>query len=78
MEEETPTSESQPSRVPLPFVISRIVIVTGIGFASALALFLLIAGAWQVGLISLAAMFVFILLMFLLEWGAERGGLGQP
>ncbi|MFQ6020129.1 MAG: hypothetical protein ACE5KW_05160 [Dehalococcoidia bacterium] len=72
MEEETPTTTGSQGRVGLPVVISRIVIVTGIGFASALGLFFLVAGAWQAGLIAVAAMFIFILLMFLLERGASR------
>jgi prepilin signal peptidase PulO-like enzyme (type II secretory pathway) len=77
-EEETPTSESRPSQIPLPIVISRIVIVTSIGFAAALGLFLLIAGAWEAGLILVGAMFVFILLMLLLEWRTERGSQERP
>jgi len=57
----------------VPVVIARILIVSGIGFAAAIGLFLLIGGAWQVGLLSLVAMFLFIFLMFLLERGSESG-----
>lgn len=69
--EEQPPSDSPAGRVGLPIVIARILIVSGIGFASAIGLFLLVGGVWQVGLISLAFTFVFIFLMFFLEWTTE-------
>lgn len=60
----------QPRKIPLPLVLGRIVAVSGVGFASALGLFLLIAGIWHIGLISLAATLVFIFMMFAIERGA--------
>lgn len=71
MEEPAP-SGSPEGRVGLPIVVARIFIVSGIGFASALGLFLIIGGAWQAGLIALALTVVFIFLMFFLERLAER------
>jgi hypothetical protein len=63
----------QEKRISVAVVVARILIVSGIGFAAAIGLFLLIGGAWQVGLLFLAAMFLFIFLMLLLERTAERG-----
>lgn len=62
----------QEKGIPLHLVVARIVAVSGIGFASAMGLFLLVAGIWHLGLVSLAATFMFIFLMFLIERGAER------
>lgn len=73
MEEKTPNGRPS-GRIPLPLVVARILIVSGIGFAAALGMFLLIGGAWQVGLLALGAMLVFIFLMFFLERVAESGG----
>ncbi len=63
----------QPRKIPLFLVLGRIVAVSGVGFASALGLFLLIAGIWQLGLISLAMTLVFIFMMFAIERGADQG-----
>ncbi|MBI1885179.1 MAG: hypothetical protein HYS09_02505 [Chloroflexi bacterium] len=54
-------------RVPLYLVVARIVAVSGIGFASAFALFLFVAGVWQLGLVALAITALFVFLMFLIE-----------
>ncbi len=61
----------QEKRVPLHLVVARIVAVSGIGFASAIGVFLVIGGVWQLGLVSLAATLFFIFLMFLIERGAQ-------
>ena len=71
--QEPPLGDSSGRRASLPLVVARILIVSGIGFASALGLFFIVGGAWQVGLISLALTLVFILLMFFLERAAETG-----
>ncbi len=63
MREETPS----PGKVGLPVVVARILVVTGVGLTAAVGLFLLIGGVWQLGIPFLAAMFLFIFLMFLLE-----------
>jgi hypothetical protein len=55
--------------VPVPLVIARIVAVTGVGFCSAIGVFLLIGGIWHLGLGFLAATVLFIALMFLIERG---------
>jgi hypothetical protein len=62
----------QERRVPLVVVFVRITAVTGIGFAAALGIFLLLGGFWQAGLISLAAVLFFLFLMFYIERYAER------
>ena len=59
----------QPRRIPPYLVIGRIVAVSGVGFASAMGLFLLIAGIWGLGLICLAATGFFIFMMFAIERG---------
>jgi hypothetical protein len=60
-------------RVSLFLVAGRIVAVLGMGFATAIAILLLVAGAWQPGLVSLVVALLFLALMFLVERGAERG-----
>jgi hypothetical protein len=60
----------QPRKISLPLVLGRIIAVSGVGFASAFGLFLLVAGIWHIGLISLAATLFFIFMMFAIERGA--------
>ncbi|MCS7277148.1 MAG: hypothetical protein NZ695_09080 [Dehalococcoidia bacterium] len=55
--------------VPLPLVIARIVAVTGVGFCSAIGVFLLIGGIWHLGAGFLAATLFFVFLMFFIERG---------
>jgi hypothetical protein len=55
--------------VPISLVIARIVAVTGLGFCAAFSVFLLLGGAWVVGLAFLAAAVVFLSLMFIVERG---------
>ena len=76
MNEEPP--EENPTPAPLPLVVGRIVIVSGIGVASALGLFLLVAGIWEVGAPVLATTLVFIFLMFYIERVADRKGNTEP
>ena len=53
--------------VPIPLVLSRIVVVTAVGVASALGLFILMGGWWVVGGIVFGSTFAFIFLMFYIE-----------
>ena len=57
--------------MPLGIVLARILIVSGLGFAAAFAIFFLVGGLWLFGLVSIAATAVFLLLMFAIERGAE-------
>lgn len=67
MEEGPPPSKS----VPLFVVVARILIVTGMSFSAAAAVFFFVGGVWQVGLPSIGASVVFLVLMFLVERVAE-------
>ncbi len=61
----------QPSRaVPLFVVVARILIVSGMSFAAAAGIFLILGGPWQAGLAALGLALVFLLLMFLVERAA--------
>jgi len=61
-----------PSRpVPLYVVIARIVIVCGMSFTAAAAIFFFLGGVWQVGLPALGLALAFLVLMFLVERSAE-------
>ena len=66
-EEPTPP----PRQIPMGIVVARILVVSGLGFAAALGTFFLVGGLWQVGLASLAAALLFLLLMFAIERGAQ-------
>jgi Na+/serine symporter len=75
-EDSTPagTPDEEPSAVrqmPLGIVIARILVVSGMSFAAAFAIFFLIGGLWLPALVSIAATLVFLLLMFAIERGAE-------
>ena len=61
--------------VPMPLVISRIIVVTAVGVASSLGLFMIVAGWWLSGSIVFASTFAFILLMFYIEriFGQRQG-----
>ena len=58
-------------QMPLGIVIARILVVSGMAFAAAFAIFFLVGGLWLLGLISIAATLVFLVLMFAIERGAE-------
>ena len=67
MEEKPPPSRP----VPLFVVVARILIMSGMSVTTAAAIFLLLAGAWQVGLPALGLAVAFLVLMFLVERAAE-------
>ena len=58
-------------QMPLGIVIARIIIVSGMGFSAAFAIFFLIGALWLLALVSTAATVVFLVLMFAIERGAE-------
>lgn len=68
---EEEAAQAAPS-VPLAMVVGRIVVVSGMGFAAALAVFFLVGGLWLPGAASAVATVVFLALMFLIERGAEK------
>jgi len=53
--------------IPLGIVVSRILIVSGLGIAAALAIFFLIGGIWLWGGVAAAVTVVFMFLMFAIE-----------
>jgi len=68
MPDEEPPAVRQ---MPLGIVIARILVVSGMGFAAAFAIFFLVGGLWLLGLVSIAATVAFLILMFAIERGAE-------
>jgi len=58
-------------QVPLRLIFARIVVVSGMSFAAAGALFCLIGAIWVPAAILAAVTVVFLFLMFLIERGAE-------
>ncbi len=62
-----------PRQMPLGIVIARILVVSGMGFAAAFAIFFLVGGLWLLGLASAVATILFLGLMFAIERGAEGG-----
>jgi Na+/serine symporter len=68
----TPDEESSAVRqMPIGIVIARILVVSGMSFAAAFAIFFLVGGLWLLALVSIAVTLVFLLLMFAIERGAE-------
>lgn len=65
--------DNQPPARPVPLflVVARILIVSGMSFAAAAAIFFFFAGVWQVGLPATVVSIVFLVLMFLVEKAAE-------
>jgi len=59
-------------RIALPVVVGRIVAVSGMALAAAIAILALVGGLWVAGLIAVAATALFMGMMFLVERGAER------
>ena len=57
--------------MPLGIVIARILVVSGMSFAAAFAIFFLVGGLWLLGLVSAIATVVFLFLRFAIERGAE-------
>ena len=67
-------SDEEPAAVrqmPLGIVIARILVVSGIGFAAAFAIFFLVGGIWLLAFVSIVATVIFLVLMFAIERGAE-------
>jgi len=58
-------------QMPLGIVIARILVVSGMAFAAAFAIFFLVGGLWLLSLVSIAVTAVFLILMFAIERGAE-------
>lgn len=58
-------------QMPLGIVIARILIVSGMGFSAAFAIFFLVGALWLPLIVSIAATIVFLVLMFAIERGAE-------
>ena len=58
-------------QMPLGIVIARIIIVSGMAFSAAFAIFFLVGALWLPALVSIAATGVFVVLMFAIERGAE-------
>ena len=54
-------------QVPLGIVFARIIVVTSMSFAAAMAIFLLVGGFWLTALGCLAVTVVFVFLMFFIE-----------
>jgi len=61
-----------PPQMPLGIVIARIVVVSGMAVAAALAIFLLVGGLWEIGLLAVGVTAVFLLLMFAVEKLADQ------
>ena len=74
-EMESPPADEEaadPARqMPLGIVIARIIIVSGMAFSAAFAIFFLVGALWLLALVSIAATVVFLLLMFAIERRAE-------
>ncbi len=59
-------------KMALPIVIGRIVAVSGMGLAAAIAILAFVGGLWVAGLVAVAVTGLFMGMMFLIERGAER------
>lgn len=60
-------------RIVLPVVVGRIVAVSGMGLAAAIAVLAFVGGLWLAGLIAVAVTVLFTGMMFFIERGTERG-----
>jgi ABC-type Fe3+-siderophore transport system permease subunit len=60
-------------KMALPVVIGRIVAVSGMGVAAAIAILAFVGGLWVVGLVAVAVTALFMGMMLLIERGAEQG-----
>jgi hypothetical protein len=58
--------------MPLGIVVARIVVVSGMSFAAAFAIFFLVGGFFLIAGAALVATLVFLGLMFAIERSAER------
>jgi hypothetical protein len=73
-EEHDADDEETPSQLemPLGIVVARIVVVSGMSFAAAFAIFFLVGGFFAVAGAAAAATLLFLVLMFAIERSAER------
>ena len=60
-------------KIALPVVVGRIVAVSAMGLAAAIAILAFVGGLWLAGLIAVAVTALFMGMMFLIERGAEQG-----
>ena len=67
-DDDAPTQQRE---MPLRIVISRIIVVSGMSFAAALAIFFLVGALWLPALAASGATLVFLVLMFVIERMAE-------
>jgi len=65
--------EMYKQKMALPVVIGRIVAVSSMGLAAAIAILAFVGGLWLAGLIAVAVTALFMGMMFLIERGAEQG-----
>ena len=66
-ESPAPEAAAPEREIPLGIVIARILVVSGMGIAAALAIFFLVGAIWLMAIISLAVTVVFMALMFGIE-----------
>ena len=59
--------------IALPVVIGRIVAVSGMGLAAAIAILAFVGGLWVAALVAVGVTALFVGMMFLIERGAEQG-----
>ncbi len=62
---------AQPRQMPLSIVAARILVVSGMSFAAAFAIFFLVGALWIPSAIALGLTIFFLALMFAIERGAE-------
>jgi hypothetical protein len=65
--------EMYKQKMALPIVIGRIVAVSGMGLAAAIAILAFVGALWVLGLVAVIVTALFLGMMFLIERGAERG-----
>jgi hypothetical protein len=58
-------------QVPIALIFARIIVVSGMSFAAAGAIFFLIGGIWLPAVACLGVTVLFLFLMFFIERGAE-------
>jgi hypothetical protein len=58
-------------QLPIGIIFARIIVVSGMSFAAALAIFMVIGGLWLPALACLGITLLFLFLMFFIERGAE-------
>lgn len=53
--------------IPIGLVVARIIVVSGLGFAAAFAIFFLVGGLWVLAAVSAGLTLLFLFLMFAIE-----------